>query len=73
MDGMNMGLQERKKIFSYLPIAIVKQVEPVTQYLLEQSIRDMDFELFESQRSMLPKNRGSLLKMLFSMETWPCF
>jgi len=65
-DETEHSASKKKKIFSYLSIDIVKQVEPVTPYLLEYSCKNVDDDLFQSQISILPAKRGFLLKTLFA-------
>ena len=66
--GEGDSASNKKHLFRYLPIDIVKQVEPVTPYLLEYSVEHLDDDLFQSQITILPKNRGTLLKKLFNMD-----
>ena len=49
---------------SFVPEAVLRQVEPVSPHWLEKSIETGDFELFKTQESIIPKQREPLVRKL---------
>jgi len=50
---------------SFVPEAVLRQVEPVSPHWLEKSIEDGDIVAFKAQESIIPTQREGLMRKLF--------
>ena len=50
---------------SFVPEAVLRQVEPVSPHWLEKSIEDGDIVAFKAQESIIPTQREALMRKLF--------